>query len=183
MPRSRTSPGIIFRPASARRNQPPTCSTPRRVRALSPTWMRISTRSSNRPTAPARSPSLSFSKNSSIVSTAPIARMLAERADRAATAGDRHPAVDLQDDLRRARPAVVGRGERRGVRAGVADRDEVTAPERRQEMLAEVVRGLADRAVDARRLEPRLGDVSAAAAAAGAGLDRPAERRQRGDLV
>ena len=42
LPRSRASPGTILMPLSARRNQPPTCSTPRSVRALSPTWIRIS---------------------------------------------------------------------------------------------------------------------------------------------
>ena len=43
-------------PLSARRNQPPTCSTPRSVRALSPTWIRISVRSSIIATAAATSP-------------------------------------------------------------------------------------------------------------------------------
>ena len=72
-PVSRISPGIIRRPASPRRNQPPTRSTPRSVCTLSPTCTRISVFSSISATAPSRSPALSFSKNSSIVSTAPMA--------------------------------------------------------------------------------------------------------------
>ena len=69
---SRISPGIIRRPFSPRRNQPPTRSTPRSVCTLSPTCTRISVFSSISATAPSRSPPFSFSKKSSIVSTAPM---------------------------------------------------------------------------------------------------------------
>src|SRR6476660_2873111 len=72
LPVSRISPGIMSRPFSPRRNQPPTRSTPRSVWTLSPTWTRISVFSSIRATAASRSPALSFSKKSSIVSTAPM---------------------------------------------------------------------------------------------------------------
>src|SRR3954447_3392402 len=66
-------PGIIRNPTSPRRNQPPTRAIPRSVCTLSPTWTRISAPSSMRSTAPWRSPAFSFSKKSSIVSTAPMA--------------------------------------------------------------------------------------------------------------
>src|SRR6478735_3107272 len=72
LPVSRISPGIMRRPFSPRRNQPPTRSTPRSVCTLSPTCTRISVFSSIRATAASRSPALSFSKKSSIVSTAPM---------------------------------------------------------------------------------------------------------------
>src|SRR6187402_1640431 len=72
LPVSRISPGIILSPFSPRRNQPPTRSTPRRVCTLSPTCTRISVFSSISATAASRSPAFSFSKKSSIVSTAPI---------------------------------------------------------------------------------------------------------------
>src|SRR6185436_7452016 len=60
------------RPVSPRRNQPPTRSTPRSVCTLSPTCTRISVMSSISTTAPSRSPAFSFSKKTSIVSTAPM---------------------------------------------------------------------------------------------------------------
>src|SRR6187401_3073402 len=72
LPVSRISPGIMRRPFSPRRNQPPTRSTPRSVWTLSPTCTRISVFSSISATAASRSPAFSFSKKSSIVSTAPI---------------------------------------------------------------------------------------------------------------
>ena len=64
--------GSCAGPASPRRNQPPTRSTPRRVWTLSPTCTRISVISSISATAPSRSPAFSFSKKTSIVSTAPM---------------------------------------------------------------------------------------------------------------
>src|SRR6478752_4544430 len=72
LPVSRISPGIMRRPFSPRRNQPPTRSTPRSVWTLSPTCTRISVFSSISATAASRSPAFSFSKKSSIVSTAPM---------------------------------------------------------------------------------------------------------------
>src|SRR5258705_10244279 len=75
----------------------------------------------------------------------------AEAGDRPPAAGQDEPAVGCQDDLRGTRPAVVGRGQGGGIRAGVADRDQVATLERRQVVLAERVGRLADRAVDGDR--------------------------------
>ena len=61
--------------------------------------------------------------------------------------------VGLEEDLRRARTAVVGRGERGGVGPGIGDRDEVAAAKWREVVRAEGVGRFADRAVDARRFE------------------------------
>ena len=73
---------------------------------------------------------------------------LAERRHATAAPAELERAVRPEDHLRRPRPAVVGRAEARGVGAGVADRDEVAAAERRQRVLAELVGRFADRAVD-----------------------------------
>ena len=59
------------------------------------------------------------------------ARTIAGRAlDRTPATAERQRAVRGEEHLRRPRPAVVGGPERRGVRAGIGDRDEVAAPER-----------------------------------------------------
>ncbi len=84
--------------------------------------------------------------------------------------GEPEAAVRLEEDLRRPRPAVVGRRERRRVGARVADRDEVAAAQRRQVVDAERVGRFADRALDAggfgrgagrRRSTARPSEVSA----------------------
>ena len=64
----------------------------------------------------------------------------------------RDRAVRREQDLRRSRTAVVGRAERGRVRAGIGDRDEVAAPQRRQVVCAERVGRFADRPFDADRL-------------------------------
>ena len=73
---------------------------------------------------------------------------LAECGGGATPSGQRQRAIGLQDDLRRSRAAVVGRGQCGRVRSGVADRDEIAPPERRQDVPAELVGRLADRPVD-----------------------------------
>ena len=72
----------------------------------------------------------------------------AEAGRRPAAATDDESPVARQDHLGRSRPAVVRRGERGAIRAGIADRHEVPAPERRQVVLSELVGRFADRAVD-----------------------------------
>src|SRR5262245_57497809 len=100
----------------------------------------------------------------------------AQRGEGASAAGEGEAAVGLDDDLRWARAAVVGRGKGRGVGAGVGDDDEVATAERRELVVAEVVGGLADRALDTGGLEAGRGGI-------GVTVERPTERCQRHDLV
>ena len=96
----------------------------------------------------------------------------APRHDRARRSEPEAP-VGLEEDLRRARPAVVGRGQRGGVGPGIGDRDEVAATKRREVVRAEGVGRFADRPVDAGRFE---GEVIV-------GLDRAALAGERHDRV